>query len=127
MSHGGYREGAGRKKTSRFTATVCWRVTPEAKDWLMRAASERGVPVGAVLEEMIKTFEEVGKGHIVMQKDFSKITVDFRSVEEGMSRPDLNGYVLSQPKEVLDDFIRRMEENPTMLGMIDRGDGTEDA
>lgn len=54
MSHGGYREGAGRKKTSRFTETVCWRVTPEAKDWLMRAASERGVPVGAVLEELIR-------------------------------------------------------------------------
>ena len=70
---------------------------------------------------------KIRKGHIVMQKDFSKITVDFRSMEEGMSRLDLNGYVLSQPKEVLDDFIRRMEENPTMLGMIDRGDGTEDA
>lgn len=54
MTHGGARPGAGRKKMSRFTAAVCWRVTPEAKDWLMRAASERGVPVGAVLEELIR-------------------------------------------------------------------------
>lgn len=57
MPSGGYREGAGRKKTSRFTVTTCWRVTPETKDWLMRESSKRGVPVGAVLEEMIQWYK----------------------------------------------------------------------
>lgn len=120
MRRGGKREGAGRKATGRKTVSVCWRVTPEVKDWLTNRAAEKGVSIGNVIDELVRTFNEVQKGHIVMQKDFSKITVDFKAMEEGMSRPDLNGYILSQPRKVLDDFIEKMNDNPAMIGLIDR-------
>ena len=58
MSRGGRREGAGRKQTSRFTATACWRVTPETKDWLMQQSLKKRAPIGAVIEELINRYKE---------------------------------------------------------------------
>lgn len=126
MAHGGARQGAGRRQSGPDSIQVNWRVSENAKAWIIGQAKEQGVSVAAIVDELVKTFEEVSKGHIVMQKDFSKITVDFKGMEEGMSHSDLNGYIFSQPREVLDDLIEKMNENPRMIGMIDR-DGTIDA
>lgn len=111
MAHGGARPGAGRRQSGPDSIQVNWRVSENAKAWIIRQAKEQGVSVAAIVDELVKTFEEVSKGHIVMQKDFSKITVDFKGMEEGMSRPDQNGYIFSNPKEVLDDFIQKMNGN----------------
>jgi hypothetical protein len=111
MAHGGARPGAGRRQSGPDSIQVNWRVSENAKAWIIGQAKEQGVSVAAIVDELVKTFEEVSKGHIVMQKDFSKITVDFKGMEEGMTRPDRNGYILSQPKEVLDDFIQKIDRN----------------
>lgn len=111
MAHGGARPGAGRRQSGPDSIQVNWRVSENAKAWIIGQANEQGVSVAAIVDELVKTFEEVSKGHIVMQKDFSKITVDFKGMEEGMSRPDQNGYIFSNPKEVLDDFIQKMNGN----------------
>lgn len=61
MASGGRREGAGRKATGRNTVSVCWRVTPEVKDWVTNQASEQGVSAGIIIEELIKAFEELAQ------------------------------------------------------------------
>ena len=61
MRRGGKREGAGRKATGRKTVSVCWRVTPEVKDWLTNRAAEQGVSAGIIIEKLIKAFEELAR------------------------------------------------------------------
>ena len=90
---------------------VCWRISRKANELIRRQAKEQGVSVAAIVDELVKTFEEVSKGHIVMQKDYSKITVDLKGMEEGMSHLDRNGYIFSHPREVLDDFVQKMDGN----------------
>lgn len=109
MASGGKRPGAGRRQSGPDSIQVNWRVSENAKAWIIRQAKEQGVSVAAIVDELVKTFEEVSKGYIVMQKDFSKITVDFKGMVEGMSRPDRNGNVFS--KEVLDDFVQKINGN----------------
>ena len=111
MTHGGARPGAGRKQSGPDSIQVNWRVSENAKAWIVGQAKEQGVSVAAIVDELVKTFEEVSKGHIVMQKDFSKITVDFKMMEEGMSHLDQNGRIFSHPREVLDDFVQNMNRN----------------
>lgn len=106
MSHGGARPGAGRKKMT-DAVPVCWRISRKANGWIRRQAKEQGVSVGAIVDELVKTFEEVSKGYIVMQKDYSKITLDLKGMEEGMSHLDKNGYIFSHPREVLETLCRK--------------------
>ena len=101
MAHGGYRPGAGRRQSGPDSIQVTWRVSENAKAWIIGQAKEQGVSVAAIVDELVKTFEEVSKGYIVMQKDFSKITVDFKMIEEGMSRPDSNGRIFPRLGKVI--------------------------
>lgn len=109
MAHGGARPGAGRRQSGPDSIQVNWRVSQNAKMWIVGQAKEQGVSVAAIVDELVKTFEEVSKGYIVMQKDFSKITVDFKGMVEGMSRLDRNGNVFA--KEALDDFVQKINGN----------------
>ena len=53
---GGRREGAGRKGFCEKTVPVCWRISPEAREWIMTQAKEQGVPAGAIIDELVKSF-----------------------------------------------------------------------
>ena len=60
MAHGGYRPGAGRKKMT-DAVPVCWRISREANEWIRRQAKEQGVSVGAIVDELVKTFEYMAR------------------------------------------------------------------
>lgn len=61
-THGGAREGAGRKAYTSDIALVSWRVSASAKEWITNQAKEQGVTVGRILDELIASFEESTKG-----------------------------------------------------------------
>ena len=58
MTHGGARTGAGRKaiRPEDRKVQLGVRVTPEAKEWLMRKAEAQGVPAGRIIEDLIRRF-----------------------------------------------------------------------
>jgi hypothetical protein len=56
---GGARTGAGRKAIPFDTIAVRWVVKPETKEWLKAQAKQQGVSIAVILDELIKTFEEV--------------------------------------------------------------------
>lgn len=58
-THGGARAGAGRKAIPFDTIAVRWDVKPETKEWLKAQAKQQGVSIAEILDELIKTFEEV--------------------------------------------------------------------
>lgn len=51
---GGKREGAGRKR--RNNVLVSWRISPESREWIMNQAQEQGAPIGAIIDELVKSF-----------------------------------------------------------------------
>ena len=51
---GGRREGAGRKR--RNNVLVSLRISPESSEWIMTQAQEQGVPIGAIIDELVKSF-----------------------------------------------------------------------
>lgn len=51
---GGKREGAGRKR--RNNVLVSWRISPESREWIMNQAQEQGVPIGAIIDELVRSF-----------------------------------------------------------------------
>ena len=51
---GGKREGAGRKR--RNNVLVSWRISPESREWIMTQAQEQGVPIGAIIDELVNSF-----------------------------------------------------------------------
>ena len=51
---GGKREGAGRKR--RNNVLVSWRISPESREWIMNQAQEQGTPIGAIIDELVKSF-----------------------------------------------------------------------
>jgi hypothetical protein len=53
---GGRREGAGRKR--RNNVLVSWRISPESREWIMNQAQEQGVPIGAIIDELVAAFKE---------------------------------------------------------------------
>lgn len=53
-THGGFREGSGRKAAIEGgTITVTWRVSPASKQWLNEKAKEQGTTIGAIIEQLI--------------------------------------------------------------------------
>lgn len=60
MSHGGARPGAGRKKMT-DAVPVSWRIRPQAIEWIRRQAEEQGVTIARIVDELIKTFEELAR------------------------------------------------------------------
>lgn len=56
-THGGAREGAGRKGFCDKTVSVCWRVSERAKEWLTRQAREQNKPIGAIIEQLLDAYE----------------------------------------------------------------------
>lgn len=58
MGRGGVREGAGRKKMT-DTVPVCWRISQQANEWIRRQAEEQGVTVAKIVDELVKSFEEM--------------------------------------------------------------------
>lgn len=54
---GGLRPGAGRKKMT-DTVPVCWRISPQANEWIRKQASEQGVTIARIVDELIAAFEE---------------------------------------------------------------------
>lgn len=58
MTHGGARQGAGRKASTPDTIAVNWRVSRSAKVWMKTLAMEQGVSIATILDELIKSFEE---------------------------------------------------------------------
>lgn len=56
--HGGKREGAGRKPSGPETVAVNWRVSEVAKNWIKNKAVEGSVSIGAVIDDLIKSFEK---------------------------------------------------------------------
>jgi hypothetical protein len=61
MSSGGRREGAGRKGFAPVTVPVHWRISAEANEWIRGQAAEQGVPVGRIIDELVKTFEYMAR------------------------------------------------------------------
>lgn len=57
MASGGSRPGAGRKKMT-DTVPVCWRISPQANEWIRRQAQEQGVTITRIVDELVKAFEE---------------------------------------------------------------------
>lgn len=60
MTHGGARQGAGRKASTPDTMAVNWRVSRPAKAWIKTQAMEQGVSIATILDnliEMHKTWE----------------------------------------------------------------------
>lgn len=60
MTHGGARQGAGRKASTPDTIAVNWRVSRSAKVWIKTQAMEQGVSIATILDnliEMHKTWE----------------------------------------------------------------------
>ena len=55
---GGARAGAGRKPIGRESIAVSWRISPQAKEWILIQAREQGVPIADILDELIRSFEE---------------------------------------------------------------------
>lgn len=57
-THGGAREGAGRKAVAlqdkRVTLGV--RVTPDTKRWLDEQTIIQGVSIGKIIDELVKAF-----------------------------------------------------------------------
>ena len=60
-THGGARAGAGRKANPFKTIAVRWDIKPESKEWLKAQAKEQGVSVAAIVDELVKTFEEMAR------------------------------------------------------------------
>ena len=58
MTHGGARQGAGRKASTPDTMAVNWRVSRPAKAWIKTQAMEQGVSIATILDELIKSFEK---------------------------------------------------------------------
>ena len=56
---GGKREGAGRKR--RNNVLVSWRISPESREWIMNQAQEQGVPIGAIIDELIRSFASLAE------------------------------------------------------------------
>lgn len=54
---GGLRPGAGRKKMT-DAVPVCWRISPQANEWIRKQAEEQGVTIARIVDELIKAFEE---------------------------------------------------------------------
>lgn len=61
MAHGGARPGAGRRSSGPDSIQVNWRVSENAKAWIVGQAKEQGVSVAAIVDELVKTFEEVAR------------------------------------------------------------------
>lgn len=57
MARGGVREGAGRKKMT-DAVPVCWRISPQANEWIRRQAQDQGVTIARIVDELVKSFEE---------------------------------------------------------------------
>lgn len=57
---GGRREGAGRPAIMEHQKRVQMSISvaPETKEWMSRMAEGQGVPMGIILEELIRAFEE---------------------------------------------------------------------
>lgn len=123
MPHGGSRPGAGRRSSGPDSVQVNWRVSEKAKAWIVTQAKVQDVSVAAIVDELIRSFEEV-RDHKVLQS-FSKLTMSFEALEKVMqANSDLYG-ILSQPMEIMDEMIAEMGDNPSMEGMIDRGNPQE--
>lgn len=58
MASGGARLGAGRKRSGPDSIPVNWRVSDRAKVWILKQARVQGVSVAAIIDELIKAFEE---------------------------------------------------------------------
>lgn len=58
MAHGGARPGAGRKQSGPDSIQVNWRVSENAKAWIVGQAKERGISVAAIVDELVKVFED---------------------------------------------------------------------
>ena len=57
MASGGARPGAGRKKMT-DAVPVCWRISPQANEWIRRQAQDQGVTIARIVDELVKSFEE---------------------------------------------------------------------
>ena len=57
MTHGGARQGAGRKASTPDTTAVHWRVSKWAKMWMKEQAMAQGVSIATILDELIKSFD----------------------------------------------------------------------
>lgn len=53
---GGKRTGAGRKGFCENAVPVCWRISAESREWIMKQAQEQGVSIGAIIDQLVKSF-----------------------------------------------------------------------
>lgn len=56
MTHGGARQGAGRKASTPDTTSVNWRVSRSAKAWMKTQAMEQGVSIATILDLLIEDY-----------------------------------------------------------------------
>lgn len=58
MTHGGAREGAGRKAVApdEKRVTLGARVSPDTKRWIEAQALEQGVSIGRIVDELVRAF-----------------------------------------------------------------------
>jgi hypothetical protein len=61
MASGGKRPGAGRRQSGPDSIQVNWRVSENAKAWIIGQAKEQGVSVAAIVDELVKSFEELAR------------------------------------------------------------------
>lgn len=108
MPHGGSRPGAGRRSSGPDSVQVNWRVSEKAKAWIVTQAKVQDVSVAAIMDELIRSFEEL-KDHKALQS-FSKVTMSFEALEKALqANSDLYG-MLSQPREILDKMIAEIKD-----------------
>ena len=58
MARGGARQGAGRKSSPRNAIPICWRVSPDAREWIIEAAEQACITPGEVVDELVKIYRE---------------------------------------------------------------------
>ena len=62
-THGGAREGAGRKKLAHDEKrlAIAMRVKPSYKAWLQDQAAQQGESIGRIVEVLIDNFNDISK------------------------------------------------------------------
>lgn len=57
MTHGGARQGAGRKPSSRKSVLVSWRISEASREWIKSAAEKASITPGEVIDDLIQIIE----------------------------------------------------------------------
>ena len=96
MSSGGSRPGAGRKRSGPDSVQVTWRVSENAKKWIVDQAKKQGISVSKVVDALIgMSIGKVASSVSNMEASCKDASAAFQTIGETMR---------ALPEEVLNDF-----------------------